>query len=210
VRRRINQASVVLVVVGLHLAGAMLWWTAERGMQWDRGEDKRLSTVGVWLAALTAESAKSKATPNATFKRNNTPVEQRKVPNAAPRGASTDISSSIPVTLEPSGSPTDQGETQTLPALNLNLSRKTITSVAPPSFAEQSPFHGRLPATVERQIASAAAETGPWAEERLDDDHIRFRRGTTCINMQRPREAIIDPMNEAAARLPWRANVESC
>lgn len=84
--------------------------------------------------------------------------------------------------------------------------RKDISSTAPRSFAEQSPFRGRLPKTVERQIASAAAETGPWTEERLDNDRIRMRRGNTCIMVQRPRAASIDPFSEAAGRIPWRSS----
>ncbi len=97
------------------------------------------------------------------------------------------------------------------PPLNLNLSRKDINSAAPRSFAEQSPFRGRLPKTVERQIASAAAETGPWTEERLDNDRIRFRRGNTCMTAQRPRAASIDPFSESAARIPWRmSTLEEC
>jgi hypothetical protein len=94
----------------------------------------------------------------------------------------------------------------TAPALNLTLSRKDIQSAAPRSFAEQSPFRGRLPKTVERQIAIAAAETGPWTEERIDNDRIRFRRGNTCVMMERPRAASIDPFSDAAGRIPWRSS----
>ena len=116
----------------------------------------------------------------------------------------------MPALSEPNGPPEvpsqTQTQTQTTPALNLNLSPRTITSVAPPSFAEQSPFHGRLPTTVERQIATAAAEAGPWTEERIDYDHIRFRRGNTCVTLQRPRAASIDPFSEAASRIPLRAS----
>ena len=96
-------------------------------------------------------------------------------------------------------------------ALNLTLSRKDIASVAPRSFADLSPFHGRLPKTVERQIANAAAQSGPWVEERIDNDRIRLRRGNTCVMMERPRAASLDPMNEASGRMPWRASkAEEC
>ena len=123
----------------------------------------------------------------------------------------TPATDGIPAPMEARKSVEALTETPTAPALNLNLSRKAITSVAPPSFAEQSPFRGRLPTTVERQIASAAAETGPWTEDRIDNDHIRFRRGNTCLMLQRPRAANIDPFSDAAARIPWRASApEHC
>jgi hypothetical protein len=95
-------------------------------------------------------------------------------------------------------------------ALNLNLPRKALANTAPPSAAALSPFHGRLPATVEQIIASAAAESGPWTEERIDNDHIRLRRGNTCVLMERPEAAAIDPFSDAARRMPWRASVTRC
>lgn len=115
--------------------------------------------------------------------------------------------------IKPSLKQSSPAEAQTSgePAHNLNLTRKDISSAAPRSFAEQSPFRGHLPKTVERQIASAAAETGPWTEERLYNDRIRFRRGNTCVTAQRPRAASIDPLNEASGRIPWRmSKPEEC
>lgn len=200
-----------LVVVGLHLAGVLLWWTTERGMQWVRSEP-RLGAIAVWLPVLAqrdtkkAESANQPPSAQAPGKPGGRGRSSPADPNHTADLASTPTTgSSITVPSETPGSVEVQTQTRTAPALNLNLSRKAITSVAPPSFAEQSPFHGRLPATVERQIASAAAETGPWTEERIDIDHIRFRRGNTCVMMERPRAAAIDPFSEAMARIPWRA-----
>jgi hypothetical protein len=91
------------------------------------------------------------------------------------------------------------------PALDLTLSRKALTEMAPPSFADKSPFHGRLPATVEQQVALAFSERGPWTEERVDINHIRFRRGNTCILMERSQAAQIFAFDESASRIPWRA-----
>jgi hypothetical protein len=94
--------------------------------------------------------------------------------------------------------------------LDLRLSPKAIASLGPPGFAAQSPFQGRLPATAERIIANAAAQSGPWTEERVDMDHVRFRRGSTCIMMERPRAAALDPFNDAYSRLPWKASLMDC
>lgn len=204
---RASQASIGLVVVGLHLFGVLVWWTAERGMHWVRSDEQRLATIAVWLPTLAAIDTKHKK-PVAPRQRDNSPAEPRHTQNSTTTSASTGISA--PALTEQNGSVAVQSspQTQTEPPLNLNLSRKAIASVAPPSFAERSPFRGRLPVTVERLIASAAAETGAWTEERLDNDHIRFRRGNTCVTMQRPRAASIDPFSEAAARIPWRTSGE--
>ena len=92
----------------------------------------------------------------------------------------------------------------------LHSRRQALTTLAAPGFAAQSQFHGRLPPTVERQVAAAFAESGPWTEERLDNDHIRFRRGTTCVVAERPRAAQLDPFSEASNRMPWRFSTSKC
>jgi hypothetical protein len=89
--------------------------------------------------------------------------------------------------------------------LNLTLSREALKSVAP-GLAARSPFQGRLPATMESKIAEAAAETGPWTEERLDNDHVRFRRGTTCVTFSRPEIAKIDAISDWVRNIPWAAD----
>jgi len=68
-------------------------------------------------------------------------------------------------------------------ALNLALSREAQKFLATPGLAARSPFQGHFPATVERQIAEAGAETGPWTEERIDSDH----RGARCCDLNRLR-----------------------
>ncbi len=88
------------------------------------------------------------------------------------------------------------------PTLNLTLSREVLKALVP-GLAARSPFQGRLPVTVERKIAEAAAETGPWTEERIDSDHFRLRRGTTCVIVSRPQIAKIDPFSDSIGRLPW-------
>jgi len=88
--------------------------------------------------------------------------------------------------------------------LNLTLSREALKSLTP-GLAASSPFQGRLPVTIEGKIAEAAAATGPWTEERLDNDRIRFRRGTTCVTFSRPEITKIDPFSESINRQPWNA-----
>jgi len=208
VRRRLSQASVGLVVLGLHLAGMLVWWTAERYNMRMVLVDARRQTISIWLPSLPVSESeqvrepKRAQDPAATVSKSDT-----KVPAEPSYTADTTTAPTASGMSPRSGeiSP-NEAETPGVPALNLNLSRRDISSVAPRSFAEQSPFRGRLPKTVERQVASAAAETGPWTEERIDNDRIRFRRGNTCVMVQRPRAAIIDPLSEAAASIPWRGS----
>lgn len=173
--------------------------------------DTRLPSISVWLPTLTKpdamkeqRSARLQDPTGSTRQRDaNQPTDTTLTVEAAAPAAN-----GVSLPTETVGPAEAQGPSA--PSLYLELSRKDILSTAPRSFAEQSPFRGRLPKTVERQIASAAAETGPWTEERIDNDRIRFRRGNTCVMMQRPRAASIDPLNEASNRMPWRANVEEC
>ncbi len=127
------------------------------------------------------------------------PVYGSEVSNAAALSSATTASVGAPMPIPmPSG-----------PSLNLTLSRAALKSIVP-GLASRSPFQGRLPDTVERKVAEAAAETGPWTEERIDYDHIRMRRGSTCITYARPQIAKIDPFNEAMGRLPWGGTVSEC
>jgi hypothetical protein len=209
VRRRTSQASVGLLVLGLHLAGMLAWWTAgQHSMRMDHGE-ARLPSISVWLLPALAKPEAVQARRPLSAQDPAYPSRQRGANKSVETSRTTEAAtapdaSGVSLPSEPSG-PTE-AQAPPSPALNLNLSRKDISSAAPRSFAEQSPFRGRLPKTVERQIASAAAETGPWTEERVDNDHIRFRRGNTCVMMQRPRAASIDPFSEAAGRIPWRSS----
>lgn len=60
--------------------------------------------------------------------------------------------------------------------------------------------------TLEQRIADATGASGePWVEETLDADHRRLRRGNTCIHLQRPRIAQIDPFHPSSRALPWQA-----
>lgn len=196
-----------LVVLGLHVAGMLAWWTMGQHSMRLVHTDTRLPSISVWLPTLPKpdamkekRSARLQDPMGSTRQRDaNPPASTSYTVDAAAPAAH-----GVSLPTETAGPAEAQGPGA--PSLNLELSRKDILSTAPRSFAEQSPFRGRLPKTVERQIASAAAETGPWTEERIDNDRIRFRRGNTCVMMQRPRAASIDPFSEAAGRIPWRSS----
>lgn len=209
--RRGRQAGVGLVVVGVHLMGLLAWWTMGSAMR-AYPSPVLAPSVAVWLPALPALSTEyaKRLRPEPTpppdrLRRGDITQHSRAAGLALPaeNGAvAAPSAESASAEVQPSPAPA--------PALNLTLSRQALASLAAPSFVDRSPFHGRLPMTVERQIAAAAGESGPWTEERIDNDHFRLRRGTTCVMMERPRAAILDPFNEAAQRLPWRASGSKC
>ena len=56
-----------------------------------------------------------------------------------------------------------------------------------------------------QHIANDLGGDGRWAEERMDADTVRLRRGNTCINLHRNRTAGRQPFDEASAPTPWGA-----
>jgi len=206
---RARQASVGLVIAGLHLMGLLAWWSMGSAMR-AYPSPVVAPSIAVWLPALptlSTEVAKrlrpEPVPPADPLRRGDTTERFRAAESALPAADSA-------VAAPSAESASTEAPTAPAPALNLTLSRQALAPLVAPSFADRSPFHGRLPMTVERQIAAAAAESGPWTEERIDNDHVRLRRGTTCVMMERPQAAIIDPFSDAAKRLPWRASVSKC
>lgn len=206
---RARQASVGLVIVGLHLMGLLAWWSMGSAM---RAYPSAVvaPSIAVWLPTLptlSTEVAKrlrpEPVPPADPLRRGDATERSRAAVSALPAADSA-------VAAPSAESASTEAPTAPAPALNLTLSRQALAPLVAPSFADRSPYHGRLPMTVERQIAAAAAESGPWTEDRIDNDHVRLRRGTTCVMMERPQAAIIDPFSDAAKRLPWRASVSKC
>lgn len=212
VRFRARKVGVGAVVVGLHLVGLLTWWTVDRGMQPPRKASVP-DAVAVWLPAFspvrTLPTTLQKRQQQSGSSDSPRPAD-RAVPPLAKWVASVELPASAAQVQSAAEGVTAQPPMAPASALNLKLSGKTLSTLSTPGFAAQSPFQGRLPATVERRVAQAFAETGPWTEERIDNDHVRFRRGTTCVTMSRPQSAIIDPFSEASGRLPWRASVSDC
>jgi len=206
---RARQASVGLVIAGLHLMGLLAWWSMGSAMR-AYPSPVVAPSIAVWLPALptfSTEVAKrlrpEPVPPADPLRRGDTTERSRAAESALPAADSA-------VAAPSAESASTEAPTAPAPALNLTLSRQALAPLVAPSFADRSPFHGRLPMTVERQIAAAAAESGPWTEERIDNDHVRLRRGTTCVTMERPQAAILDPFSDAAKRMPWRASVSKC
>ena len=90
--------------------------------------------------------------------------------------------------------------------LNLSLPRSAAAPWRQRNPAVDAQIGGRAPDTVESRIAAAAANTGPWVQERIGNDRILMRRGDTCFNLDRPRAAQLFPFDQSSQRLPWMAS----
>lgn len=206
-----RQVGVGMAVMGLHLLLLSAWWTSRPDMRPSRkGVDA--VTVTVWLKeppTLPIEPVKLER-PHGVSSAVRSLRRDRDNPARDPASSmgplAIDGDAAMPTT-EIISAPQQK---QSGSALNLSLSPEALKFLAAPSLAARSPFQGRLPATVERQIAEAAAQTGTWTEERIDLDHIRLRRGNTCIVLSRPEIAKIDPLSESMRRMPWAATVSQC
>lgn len=199
-----RQGGMAVVVVSLHLLGVLAWWTVRHEVPPSRRSSEPAS-ITVLLPSLMAEDvSRKKLTPERPDRRARANMQS----NTASMSLSVPTIDSV--VAVPAQSASAEPPTPAASDLNLILARKALSSLAAPGLAARTPFQGRLPATVESQIAAAAAETGPWTEERLDIDHIRYRRGNTCIMMTRPKAAMVDPFSDSIRRLPWLADKYSC
>lgn len=91
------------------------------------------------------------------------------------------------------------------PPLNLALPRGSDAPWRQRNPALDDPRSNTPPLTLEQRIADAMGGDGEWVEEAIDADHRRIRRGRTCIYLQRPRAAQLDPFHPANRELPWQA-----
>jgi hypothetical protein len=147
--------------------------------------------------------------------RNPEPTSKRPQPQlaAAPsRAPSANPVPTAPVPFEPQAITVPSAPTppvagsapEVAPApLNLTLPRGTSGPWRRQSPALEDARSNTARATFESRIGAALAGNGKWTEERIDLDHIRFRRGNTCVTLQRSRAAQINPMARNAGDLPW-------
>lgn len=73
------------------------------------------------------------------------------------------------------------------PALKLELPRSASAPWRQRNAALDDPRANTAPATVESRLAAAMGGEAGWVQERLDNDRVRWRRGSECIEMQRSR-----------------------
>lgn len=80
--------------------------------------------------------------------------------------------------------------------LDLRLPRGATAPWRARSPALDDPRSNSARAGFESRLANAMAG-GDWVEERLDPDHVRFRRGDTCVTVERSRNDTLDPFNRS-------------
>ncbi len=90
-------------------------------------------------------------------------------------------------------------------ALNLALPRAASAPWRRRNPALDDPRSNTAPSSLEQRLADAMGGDGAWVEEAIDADHRRLRRGNTCVYLQRPRAAQIDPFTPGNRALPWQA-----
>jgi hypothetical protein len=214
----LNRALIVVAVLAAHvLLLSVLWSVANQALP-DRPSSQvarvdRSPTI-VYLLESPAPAVIQHQPDQAHQDARSTWAERRRDSAVVPLVQGDEVSNAAALSSATSQQPLSTGQVSAeVPkpmgsSLNLTLSREALKSL-PPSLAASSPFHGRLPATMESKIAEAAAATGPWTEERLDNDHIRLRRGATCVTLTRPEIAKIDPFSNWARNVPWAADKPS-
>lgn len=194
-----RQASAGFIIGGLHVLGIVAWWNMTPEMSATRTPGP-LSWVTLSLPEPPPPASVRSAPKDQTLAAPSPLLPQRD-PN--PRAPTELATGSIPEAAAP--------ETPLpAPALNLTLPRGELAAILAPKIPGKSQLPQRLPKTVETIIADAFGESGPWTEERIDFDHIRLRRGNTCIMLERSVTESLFPFDEASRRVPWKANTYRC
>ncbi|MEO5733975.1 MAG: hypothetical protein ABIN96_14900 [Rubrivivax sp.] len=89
--------------------------------------------------------------------------------------------------------------------LDLRLPSGPSTAWKSRSPALGDPRADTARSTFESRLSAALGGEGIWVEERDGPDRVRFRRGDTCVDMERSRNDGIDPYNRSAGSRPWVA-----
>jgi hypothetical protein len=199
----------VAVVLGLHLLALGL--LLRLGAWADRGLPAVLpAPLLVWLLNDAPRPVARAALPTAVPPMRPPPHRPAVAPAQSLQAITPEALPQLP-TPTPAAMPStarapDLAATGPAPAsapLNLALPRGASAPWRQRSGALDDARSNTPRATLESRLAGAMGGNGEWVEERVDLDHVRFRRGNTCVNLQRSRAAQIDPMARNAGSLPW-------
>jgi hypothetical protein len=192
--------GVGFVVIALHGLFGLAWVVFENALP-RFSEVKRSHSMLVWLPLLeNIQKAPLRAV------KKTTPDPKRQIASQWAQLPESD-KRAIEYETSPAASYASIDSTQAQrPPLDLTLSRKDLKTLSVPSTAEQTTFQARLPKSVEGQIAEAFSQSGPWIEERIDDDRIRLRKGTMCVTVERTLTAKLDAFSDYARRLTWNVS----
>jgi hypothetical protein len=206
-RRRARRATL-FAVLGLHLLGYLLLQHLLPGL--------RLTATVPWRAPLQVWLLDSEPRPAQPGRRDQPAPAVR--PAQRIRPASPPEPSALP-----SAAPV---QPQAITAPELAAPQTTGGNAAPAASGPPAPLDLRLPpgalqgwrernpalddarsnsarATLEDRIGAAMDGAADWTEERIDQDHIRFRHGHRCLDVHRSRDEQLDSFNRSVSPKPW-------
>ncbi len=204
-RRRAGPAALVL---GAHVLAALL--LARLGTWSDRGPPaaERLPLVVRLLSLAPPTPAPAPPPPPHRQQRAATaPAVPMRQPAAARAVQSTPAltmppAAALPATPEPALPAPDPAPAPP-PPLNLALPRGASAPWRRQLPALEDPRSNSARATFESELRAAMGGDGRWALERIDEDHIRLRNGSTCIDIRRSRAEQLDGFNRSFSPKPW-------
>lgn len=98
--------------------------------------------------------------------------------------------------------PTASSPAPTQAPLNLALPRSASAPWRARNPALDDPRSNTAKLNFEQKLSNAMGGDGSWHEERLDNDHVRFRRGDQCVLMTRSRAGQLE-LGNGAFRNSW-------
>lgn len=202
---------LLLLVLALHVV--LLLALANLGTWRDRAPQvAERAPLQVWLLDAFKpwpQPGAEVAKPTAPIKRQTTvlrptattePTQAITVPAAEPGPAPAPAAApdTTPALTLPAATPSPQA-----PPLNLALPRGASAPwrSVNPALDDRSARGPR--ATFEGRLARELGGDGVWVEERLGTDAVRFRRGGTCVDVERGRSDQLDAFNRNSSLKPW-------
>jgi hypothetical protein len=213
-RRRLGFVVFVLVLHALVLTGL-----SRLGVWADR--DRRAQSAGVRQAPLMwqlpamplGRLATPAAAPPSLSPKQTTTASKPRIAPAQSTPATTTLPTAAPTPVPLQTAEATPAEPQASAPPLLSSPRLNLVL---PSFARaaSAPWHRRPTpmddprantpkATIESRLQAAMGGDGRWTEERIDNDHLRYRRGDRCVDVNRSRAEQLDPFQQGSNPKPW-------
>jgi hypothetical protein len=165
----------------------------------------RLLNLAQPIKVETPTPAVAPKTQTSTAGMATSPRAPTSAPTAAPTittfpGAASALTEAITApNPAPSAAPASSADAP----LNLALPRAASAAWRQRPAAMDDPRANTAKATFESKLQAAMGGDGRWAEERIDGDRVRFRRGGTCVDFTRTRAEQLDSFNQSFSPKPW-------
>ena len=201
-----HRPGLLLGVLALHLL--LLGLLASLGAWRDRGAAVPDVPTLLWLRSQPAAPRSAPGSADAPRIGRAPRLPARQPPPRSSEGSPPEPQAiTLPSTAANAATtpPDPAPRAATPPALNLDLPRGASAPwrVGHPALDDR---HAQTPrATFESRLAAALGGDGTWVEERIDNDRIRFRRGDTCVDVERSLVGRLEPFNNSFSPKPWLA-----